>query len=43
MEEDIKWHNIAVVTVFITCMYFGFKYDNPTAFLGAFIAFWCVR
>lgn len=30
---------IAMATVFVACMYFGFKYDSGWAFAGAVIAF----
>lgn len=30
---------IAMAVVFITCMYFGFKYNNGWAFAGAVISF----
>ena len=32
---------VAIVTIFITCMYFGFRYDSGGAFFGAVIAFLC--
>lgn len=41
-DKQYAIKQLAIVSAFITCMYFCFAYDSGAAGIGAFISFWCV-